>query len=128
MNNSNIVSNLGELEKEIMEIVWRSNETISVKTVTEVIQQRRKIAYTTVMTVMGRLVEKSLLKRTAFGRAYNYQATYTKDKFLAKTSQQIIKNFVSSFGDEAVAHFAQEIEKIPAEKRRKLLKLLKDSN
>lgn len=118
---------LGELESEIMAIVWDQKGSISVKTVTEILQQRRKIAYTTVMTIMGRLVEKGLLKRKANGKAYNYQAAYSKDKFLTKVSKQIIKNFVTSFGDAAIAHFAEEVDKIPADKRRKLLKMLKDS-
>lgn len=119
---------LGELESEIMKIVWSQKNSVSVKIVTEILQQKRKIAYTTVMTIMGRLVEKGLLKRTSEGKAYNYQAAYSKDKFLTKVTKQIIKNFVSSFGDAAIAHFAQEVEKIPEEKRKKLIRILKESN
>ena len=43
-------------------------------------------------------------------------------------SKQIIKNFVSSFGEAAIASFVQEIDKIPVDKKRKLLKLLKEAN
>ena len=118
---------LGELESEIMTISWAQKSPVSVKIVCEILQRKRKIAYTTVMTVMGRLVIKGLLKKTVSGKAYTYQAALSKDKFLAKTSRQIIKNFISSFGDMAVAHFAQEIEKIPEDKRKKLLEMLKDS-
>ncbi len=118
---------LGELEKEVMEVVWPSQKPITVKTVHETISKKRKIAYTTIMTIMGRLTSKGLLKRKGEGKAYLYQPVYSKDKFLTKASQQIIKNFVSSFGDAAVAHFAQEIEKIPEDKRKKLLEMLKDS-
>ncbi len=118
---------LGDLEKEIMEIVWKTNAPISVKTVTEIIQQKRKIAYTTVMTIMGRLIDKKLLKRSPEGRAYLYQSSYSKEKFLTKVSQQIIKNFVANFGEVAVAHFAEEIEKIPEAKRRQLTEMLKNS-
>lgn len=119
---------LGKLESEIMEIVWQSQSPISVRSVTEILHQQRKIAYTTVMTIMGRLTEKGLLKRNKSGKAYVYQPSYSKDKFLTRASRQIIKNFVLNFGQVAIAHFAQEIEKIPADKRRKLLKMLKSSN
>lgn len=122
---------LGELETEIMEIIWLNEQSsstkkkpISVKEVTELLQKKRKIAYTTVMTVMGRLTEKCLLKRMESGKAYLYQATYSKDKFLTKVSRQIIKNFVASFGESAVANFTQEIAKISPEKRQELIKLL----
>ena len=119
---------LGELESDIMEIVWKINEPIPVKIVLGTLKNRRKIAYTTVMTVMSRLVAKGLLKRKTSGKAYVYQATYSKDKFLTRVTRQIIKNFVSSFGDTAIAHFTQEVEKIPEKKRKELLKLLKKSD
>lgn len=118
---------LGQLEKEVMEIAWSNKIPVSVKLVHEIISQQRKVAYTTIMTIMGRLTSKGLLKRKGEGKAYLYQPAYSKDRFLTKASQQIIKNFVSSFGDGAVAHFAQEIEKIPEDKRKKLLEMLKDS-
>lgn len=118
---------LGELEKEIMEVVWQSTKPITVRLVFESISNRRKIAYTTVMTIMSRLVKKGYLKTEVSGKAYIYKAVYTKDKFLTRISRQIIKNFVSSFGDAAVAHFAQEMGKIPADKKSKLLKMLKDA-
>ena len=119
---------LGELESEVMEIVWQSQHPISVRDVTEILQKKRKIAYTTVMTIMGRLTEKGLLRCKTAEKAYIYQPSYSKDKFLTRISRQIIKNFITNFGDVAVAYFVNELEKIPAKKRRKLIKILKESN
>lgn len=119
---------LGQLEKEIMEIVWASKESITVRVVFEVLSKRRKIAYTTVMTIMNRLVNKKLLKRVAEGKAYSYQAIYSKDKFLTKMFHEILQSFIKSFGDVAVANFTKEIEKIPLAKRRKLIKQLEKAN
>lgn len=118
---------LGELESGIMEIVWQSPNSVSVRDVTESIQHKRQIAYTTVMTIMNRLVDKGLLSRKQDGRAYLYKDAVSKDKFLTRISRQIIKNFVSSFGDVAVAHFVQEVEKLVPAKRRKLFRLLKET-
>lgn len=118
---------LGELESEIMEIIWQSEEPVSVRVITEALQKKRKIAYTTVMTIMTRLVDKGLLKRATSDKAYTYQPAYSKDKFLTRISRQIIKNFVSSFGDAAIAHFAQEIDKLAPEKKKELTKLLKEA-
>lgn len=117
---------LGELETQIMEIVWEAKEPISVADVVKTLSKKRKIAYTTTMTIMGRLYEKDLLKRSVSGKAYLYKPAYSKDTFLTRVSQQIIKNLVSSFGDSAVAHFAEELEHIPSEKKQKLLKILKE--
>ena len=119
---------LGELEKEIMEVIWANNQPLTVRIVYESISKRRKIAYTTVMTIMGRLVKKGFLRTDSSGKAYTYQASFSKDKFLTKISRQIIRNLISSFGDTAIAHFTKELEKIPAEKRRRLIKALKKAN
>lgn len=119
---------LGELESEIMELVWNSSNSVSVRVVADNIQKKRKVAYTTVMTIMGRLVKKGLLKRKSTGVAYVYTSVYSKDQFLSRVSQQIIKNMVANFGDLAIANFSKEIEKIPLEKRRKLISALKKAN
>lgn len=120
-------TSLGELERDIMEIIWKSNTSLSVRDVTEALQKKRKIAYTTVMTIMGRLVDKGLLKRQESGKAYAYQPVYSKEKFLSRVSRQIIKNFITSFGEAAVAHFAQEVNKLTPEKRKQLQKMLKEA-
>jgi len=118
---------LGELESEIMEIVWQSKEPIPVRKVTETLQRKRKIAYTTVMTIMGRLVDKDLLKRKESSKAYIYQPVYSKDRFLTRVSRQIIRNFIISFGEAAVAHFAEEINRLTPAKRKELKNLLKEA-
>lgn len=116
---------LGELESQIMKIIWRHNDTVSVRDITEILSKKRRIAYTTVMTIMGRLVEKGFLKRESFGKAYLYKASYSKDKFLQKISRQIIHNLLSSFGETAIAYFTQELGKVPINQRKGLSKILK---
>lgn len=118
---------LGELESEVMEIIWRSTDPVLVREVAEYLQKKRKIAYTTVMTIMNRLVNKGLLSRKQDGRAYLYKGAVSKDKFLTRISRQIIKNFVASFGDAAVAHFVEEVGKLSPVKRTKLRRLLKEA-
>lgn len=119
---------LGELEKEVMEVVWQNAKPTTVRHVFESIRKKRKIAYTTVMTIMGRLVKKGFLKTEVSGKAYIYKAVFSKDKFLTRISREIIKNLTSNFGDTAIAHFAQELDKIPADKRQRLLKILKETD
>ena len=117
---------LGELETQVMEIVWKAMKPISVSDVVQILSKKRGIAYTTVMTIMTRLAEKGLLKRITLGKAYLYKPAYSKDTFLTRVSRKIIKNLVSSFGDRAIAHFAKELEKIPSDKKKKLLKILRN--
>src|SRR5215831_18859252 len=66
-------STLTDQELEIMKIVWESGP-VTVRDVYEEMLKRRKIAYTSVMTMMGVLERKGRLKKTAEQRAYLYSA------------------------------------------------------
>jgi len=116
-------SQLGPLEKKIMDLLWHRREA-TVRWVVDRLQQREDMAYTTVMTVMGRLVEKGLLSRKASGRAYVYRATKTKGEFLAEISKSRVRALVADFGDMALAHFAEEIEDADPERIERLSRFI----
>lgn len=107
----NVTRLLGTLEAEIMEILWRTGEA-TVREVVDELAQRRPIAYTTVMTVMGRLVEKELLRRTRDGPGYRYQPTSTKETFLEQASQRIVEDLVADLGEVAIAKFVEVLERV----------------
>jgi predicted transcriptional regulator len=118
---------LGSLESEVMEIMWQDSQFHCVRFVTEKLQKKRRIAYTTVMTIMTRLFEKGLLKRRLIGKSYEYRSRVPKDTFVKRMTHQLVRNFISSFGESAIAHFAEELENIPASKKKKLLAALKNA-
>jgi predicted transcriptional regulator len=102
--------NLGPLEQELMDYLWKK-ENVSVKEVHNHLKNRRKIAYTTVMTLMSRLTEKGFLVRRLEKHSYLYTARKSKEQ----TAKQVIKNIVDSlidqYGKEAVAAFTDELKK-----------------
>ena len=64
---------LHELEAEIMDIVWsRKLRRFAVSDVLAVLEKRREVAYTTVMTTVARLHDKGLLTRERDGKRYLY--------------------------------------------------------
>lgn len=76
----------GPLETAIMDIVWdpAGPQGYTVRQVYRQIVQTRQIAYTTVMTTMGRLAEKGVLDRIAHptpGHAYFYTPVQTRQQF-----------------------------------------------
>ena len=81
---------LTEQELEIMKIVWERDQT-TVRDVYEALLERRKIAYTTVMTMMNILEQKKYLRKSAEDRAYIYRP--------AKPKKQVIKGMVREFVD-----------------------------
>ena len=115
---------LGELESEIMEIIWGQQDTVSVKDITEILSERRKIAYTTVMTIMARLVNKGVLVRHLSKASYLYKPKVSKKQFIATAVHGIFSSAISSLGDEVLTHFIKEIQKISPKKRQELLDAL----
>jgi predicted transcriptional regulator len=77
-------------ELEIMKVVWKLR-TATVREVYEILLRRRKIAYTTVMTMMNILEEKGYLKKRAEDKAYVYQATQPK----ARVIKAMVQDFVN---------------------------------
>src|SRR5712671_5069289 len=77
-------------ELEIMKVVWGLGAS-TVRDVYEAMLERRKIAYTTVMTMMNILEQKGYLKKTQKDRAYVYQAT--------RPQKQVIRGMVREFVD-----------------------------
>lgn len=110
MKKNNSKQSLGKLESEIMEIVWKTNSA-SVRHVLNKMKKRKKIAYTTVMTVMSRLADKQLLNRKLNeSGAYIYSPTQSKQAFLESSSKQAINHLIKEFGEVAVAQFIDIIE------------------
>ncbi len=100
----------GELESEIMEILWEKDNA-SVRDVLEILPKKRKIAYTTVMTVMSRLYDKGLLAREfEQSGAYIYTPSLDRKTYLKDTSKKAITSLIQKFGDIAVAQFIVILE------------------
>lgn len=106
---------LGELEFAVMKIVW-SHEPVSVSHVlTALNTQQRNLAYTSVMTVMSRLVEKGWLKTEKQGRAYIYRAVQSRQEAEATAVGEVVRALLNDFGDVAVAQFIKELDEISPE-------------
>lgn len=124
MANNNIKI-LSDLESEIMEIVWKMGN-VSVRDVLLEMKKKKKIAYTTVMTVMSRLFEKGVLKRKLNkSGAFVYEPVLEKEIFIQEKSQKIIKGFLKEYGDAALAQFFDIIESSDAKQSKEWKEKLK---
>jgi predicted transcriptional regulator len=104
----------GPLEAQVMRAVWQASSPVRVRDVAEQLNRarRRPLAYTTVMTVMSRLVDKGALARRRQGRGYVYEAAVEDAAGIA------VRNVVRDFGDAAVAHLVEEARANPVLLRR----------
>ncbi|MGH8836859.1 MAG: BlaI/MecI/CopY family transcriptional regulator [Actinomycetes bacterium] len=65
-----------------MDRLWAWNRPTLVRDVYEDLNRHRKVAYTTVMTVMDNLHRKGVLSRNRSGRAYLYRPARTRDEYV----------------------------------------------
>ena len=101
---------LGPLETEIMEVVWELGE-VTVRDVHRRLQARRDIAYTTVMTTLGRLTEKGLLRREEDQPAHRYIPLVSRDQYANSAVKSVVDWLIGHFPDPAVAYFIDRVEK-----------------
>jgi len=74
----------GELESKIMDTLWSSGRSATVREVLGELRGTREIAYTTVLTVMDILHRKGFLQRERDGRAYRYVPTCSREEYVAE--------------------------------------------
>lgn len=106
---------LGDLEAEVMEALWRSGSA-SIREVWVDVTRKHPRSFNTVMTVMNRLVEKSLLRREDRRGSYRYAPRVGREAFLARISHEVAEALVHEFGDIAVAQFLEVLEGIDPRK------------
>jgi len=124
---------LGELEKKILDVLWEKKESTG-REVFEKVSKEKKVAYTTVLTVLQRLVKKGLVSKEKKGEIYSYQPTLSKDDFTKYIYKQIIKGIMdfsksttfssfveilSEYDSESLELLASIIEKKKSELREK---------
>jgi predicted transcriptional regulator len=100
-------STLTEQELEIMKIVWE-REQATVRDVYEKLLEKRKVAYTTVMTMMNILEGKKYLKKTQADRAYVYRPTQPKNKVVGAMVRDFVNRVFNGAAEPLLVHLVEE--------------------
>jgi predicted transcriptional regulator len=98
---------LTEQELEIMKIVWE-RETATVRDVYEVLLERRKVAYTTVMTMMKILEQKKYLKKNQADRAYVYRPAQPKGQVIGAMVRDFVNRVFNGSAEPLLVHLVEE--------------------
>lgn len=91
------------LELECLKVLWRLGPA-NVKDVREALEPNRELAYTTVMTILERLVRRGCVSRIKSGRSFVYSATLTRDC----VQRQAIRDLVEAFfegSEDSLRHY-----------------------
>jgi len=98
---------LTEQELEIMKIVWQ-RERATVRDVYEELLERRKIAYTTVMTMMKILAHKKYLRKSQEDRAYVYQPTKPKNQVIKGMVREFVNRVFNGSAEPLLVHLIED--------------------
>ena len=121
------VALLGPLEGRIMRLVWMGDVPRDF-TVRDVHGAISELAYTTVMTTLVRLAEKGLLEVTRIPatKAHRYNARLSPQAFLARAGREGVDELIGRFGDTALAAFAERLDGLSPEQRKRLRRLAEE--
>ncbi len=110
---------LGELQAEVMEGFWRRRDA-TVRDIVDDLNRTRKLAYTTVLTLISRLWSRGFLTREPEGRGFRYRPAKTRDELLAELSDELIDRLFADFGEVAVARLGERLEALDPKRRARL--------
>jgi BlaI family transcriptional regulator, penicillinase repressor len=98
---------LTEQELEIMKIVW-GRESVTVRDVYEALLERRKVAYTTVMTMLKILERKQYLKKTQADRAYVYRPAQPQRQVIGDMVRDFVNRVFNGSAEPLLVHLVEE--------------------
>jgi BlaI family transcriptional regulator, penicillinase repressor len=114
---------LTPLELEIMKVLWETGPAT-----VQMVQQEleRKLAYTTVQTMLNLLCNKGKVKRTLKDRAYKYRPAVSKSKAVSHMIGDIIDRMFGGSAESLVMSLVETSHLTP-EKLTELARLVEQS-
>jgi predicted transcriptional regulator len=100
---------LGELERAVMAQLWAAPGPLTVREVHDRLD--RELAYTTVMTVLGRLAKKGVVRQERDGKAYRYAAASTREQLAAS----LMLDALGDVGEDRTAALVAFVDRVGPE-------------
>ena len=98
-----------DLELEILKVVWDDHPT-TVRQVREALAAKRKLAYTTVMTVMGILTDKGFLKRVNEGTGYVYSPVVKREHAMKRMVKDVTTRWFDGSTGALLLNLIDDVE------------------
>jgi len=89
-----------------MKLVWQ-RQTATVRDIYEALLEHRKIAYTTVMTMMKILENKGYLKKRRQDRAFVYRPAHAKNQVIGNMLREFIDRVFNGSAEPLLVHLVK---------------------
>ena len=101
----------GALESAVLDVLWRLRHA-SVRAVHDEVGEPRKLAYTTIATVLDRLCAKELVERVRIGNAFVYTPAVTRGRVVRARAKGLLRKMLGGEPHAAIAALVQAVESI----------------
>ena len=112
------MATLGELERSIMEELWATSESLTAYDLLERLPDR-KLAATTMLTVLSRLEKKGFVSRSRDARPHRYSAAASREEHMADLMHEVLGG--ASDRTAVLERFVGQVSAAEAETLRRLL-------
>lgn len=112
-------------ELEIMKLVWE-RESATVRDIYEALLERRKIAYTTVMTMMKILETKGYLKKRQQDRAFIYWPAHPKYQVIGGMIREFIDRVFNGSAEPLLVHLVKS-RRIREKDLQKIVRMIEEA-
>lgn len=116
---------LTPLELEIMDALW-DRGPLSVQDVQRLLPGEPSLAYTTVQTMLNVLHRKGKVKRELKGKAFEYQATVSREKVTSQVLREVMNRLFGGSAESLVMSLVKDRHLTP-ERLAKLTALIEHS-
>lgn len=108
---SNALPQLGELELNVLEILWASPQ-LGARDIQDSLSKARKPSLSTVQSTLERLWRKQLLSRERQGNAYVYHCRVARSELLAQLMGGVIRQLHTGSLDPILSSFVDFADRI----------------
>jgi len=120
-----MVSDLSDLQLAIMRVLWDKGEA-SAAQVQRALDRTRKLAITTVSTLLVRLEKKGVISHRSEGRTFVYRPRVSELEMRRRTISSVITNLFRGNPSEVVGQILSERD-VSAEDLTRMRKLIQDA-
>ena len=99
---------LGERELDIMQALWRMGPATVADVQNDLHVQNKRVAYTTIQTMLNRLEAKKLVTRDATDRVHRYRALLKQPKVIDRALKRLTRRFFEGSAEALVTRLVEK--------------------
>jgi len=106
-----MISNVGPLERKILNILWIKESATAREICTSLEKTGERRAYSTVRTIIKRLVKKNIIKEyeDSHERQFVYSPIMTKQELEKSIINKVLGDLLNKFEHSAINYLAEEL-------------------